>query len=198
MKNKKICGVATNDAEYVTSVYEKGQKRKLTWRCPFYNVWFNMINRVYGKYKSVQHSFYEDSVVCDEWLTFSNFKAWMEKQDWKGKQLDKDILVVGNKHYSPETCVFVTGEANGLVKDFKTNNTSGITNVRLMNGKYYSQIRINNRLVSKSFNDKEEAVKFWIDEKIKTTLQLKDNERVKQKIIERYEYLKLKLTSFDN
>ena len=58
---------------------------------------------------------YKDVVVRQEWLTFSNFKRWMEKQDWEGKQLDKDIIVLGNKVYSPETCAFVLGVTNGFI-----------------------------------------------------------------------------------
>lgn len=30
--------------------------------------------------------------MADEWNTFSNFKNWMEKQNWEDKQLDKDII----------------------------------------------------------------------------------------------------------
>lgn len=55
---------------------------------------------------------YKDCSVCDEWLTFSNFRAWMEQQDWKDKELDKDLLVEGNLIYSPEACMFVPRELN--------------------------------------------------------------------------------------
>lgn len=41
----------------------------------------------------------------------------METQDWKGKQLDKDILVPGNKVYSPETCAFVASNLNAFLTD---------------------------------------------------------------------------------
>jgi hypothetical protein len=58
-----------------------------------------------------------DCTVCSEWLTFSNFKAWVERQDWKGKHIDKDILLFGNKSYSPETCVFVTAMTNTFITD---------------------------------------------------------------------------------
>ena len=36
----------------------------------------------------------------------------MEQQDWEGKHLDKDLLIQGNKHYSPTTCVFVDQRVN--------------------------------------------------------------------------------------
>lgn len=58
---------------------------------------------------------YKDVYVCKEWHTFSNFRQWMEKQDWGDKQLDKDIIAPNNKVYSPETCVFVSGQINKLL-----------------------------------------------------------------------------------
>lgn len=39
----------------------------------------------------------------------------MEKQNWKGKALDKDIIFPNNKVYSPETCAFVSGTTNNFV-----------------------------------------------------------------------------------
>ena len=41
----------------------------------------------------------------------------MEKQDFEGKQLDKDLLFVGNKVYSPETCIFVSPMVNSFTLD---------------------------------------------------------------------------------
>jgi hypothetical protein len=36
----------------------------------------------------------------------------METKDWEGKHLDKDILIPGNKHYSPDACLFVKRHIN--------------------------------------------------------------------------------------
>ena len=64
---------------------------------------------------------YKCCSVHTDWLLFSNFKSWMEKQDWKGKQLDKDILVKGNKIYSENTCLFVTHRVNTLINSMDQN-----------------------------------------------------------------------------
>ena len=41
----------------------------------------------------------------------------MEKQDWEGKFIDKDLLFPGNKVYGPDTCVFVTRQLNNIFTD---------------------------------------------------------------------------------
>lgn len=81
---------------------------------PYYRAWSGILTRCYSQPSLRERPTYKDCTVCEEWLLFSNFKSWMEKQDWEGKHLDKDLLVEGNKIYSPETCVFVDAAANTL------------------------------------------------------------------------------------
>lgn len=110
------------DANY--NVERRGKDGILLWRCPYYSIWSGMIHRATNeKYKQSSPS-YIGASVCEEWIYFSNFKAWMEKQNWQGKELDKDIILRGNRHYSPETCVFVDGFVNKLFRDsFKKDRT---------------------------------------------------------------------------
>jgi len=106
---KLVCGWGINDADYVVQPKRTGQS------CPFYSRWHSMLVRCYStKYHS--SSTYTDCLVCNEWLTFSNFKLWMEGQVWVGKQLDKDFLGDG-KLYSPGTCCFVEPWLNSIFSD---------------------------------------------------------------------------------
>lgn len=80
--------------------------------CPIYNTWKKMIGRCYDpKYHETRPS-YIGCTVCEEWRYFSVFKTWMEQQDWKGKQLDKDFLKEGNKQYCPDYCIFISKSLN--------------------------------------------------------------------------------------
>lgn len=82
--------------------------------CPFYKVWRAMCYRVSSaKTKTVQPT-YRGVDCCDEWLSFMKFRSWMIGQKWEGMQLDKDILVRGNKVYAPDTCAFVPSKINKL------------------------------------------------------------------------------------
>lgn len=114
----KIYGVAINDADY--AVVKHGivdGKTKIIWRCPFYTRWYDMIRRCYQKTFTSKSIKYSQCSVCDEWLKFSNFRQWMERQDWRDKQLDKDLVKLGNKVYCPEFCVFVDGITNTFMED---------------------------------------------------------------------------------
>lgn len=124
MKPKKLVyGVGVNDADYLTQKHEEigyvngKRKQKTVWRCQYYQTWVKMLERCYSAKFQERNPTYKGCTVSDEWLTFSNFKSWMEKQDWKGKQLDKDLLLQDNKVYSSETCVFVTQTVNLFTVD---------------------------------------------------------------------------------
>lgn len=117
-KSKTVFGIGINDADYKTSrtVRVEGKSIRI-WICPFYAKWKDMLMRCYSEKYKATHPTYEGCYVSREWLTFSNFKSWMEKQDWEGKQLDKDILRPQNKCYSDETCVFVDPAVNYFFTD---------------------------------------------------------------------------------
>ena len=80
--------------------------------------WSGMLQRCYGRYSEINKPSYEDCEVCAEWLNYQNFAKWYYENYYEipGERmmLDKDILIKGNKLYSPDTCVFVPIKINSL------------------------------------------------------------------------------------
>lgn len=75
--------------------------------------WERMLHRCYGNSTKKVRPTYNGCEVCEEWLTFSNFKAWIKSHpNWNELHLDKDLLVEGNKKYSSDTCVMVEPRIN--------------------------------------------------------------------------------------
>jgi hypothetical protein len=111
--NKLVYGAGLNDANYTLRTTIGG---KIV-RCPFYVAWQNMLKRCYSKKTQEKRPTYIGCSVCEDWLVFSNFKTWMERQSWQGKELDKDIIKSGNKIYSAEFCVFVNSVTNSFLLD---------------------------------------------------------------------------------
>ena len=124
--NKLIFGAGVNDAEYNVNTVQN----EITKRCHYYTAWIEMIRRCYSSQYHIKRPTYINCTVCDEWLSFSTFKNWMEMQDWKGKDLDKDVLLIGNKIYSPKTCVFIPRHINSLlthIRSSKKNYPAGVS-----------------------------------------------------------------------
>lgn len=80
--------------------------------------WRSMIKRCHDIRFQEKHPTYIGCSVAKEWFNFQNFAKWHEEnynpKTMKGWQLDKDILIKGNKIYSTETCCFVPREINNL------------------------------------------------------------------------------------
>lgn len=83
-----------------------------------YNIWKHMLQRCYDKNYQRKHPTYINCKICNKWLFYPNFKKWYEDNYYEVEgqrmDLDKDILVKGNKTYSPETCIFVPQKLNIL------------------------------------------------------------------------------------
>lgn len=95
--------------------YKISENKKLTF---VYNTWNGMLQRCYDEKFHNKHPSYKDSRVCEYWLNFQNFASWCSENyyeiDGQRMNLDKDILVKGNKIYSPDVCVFVPQNINKL------------------------------------------------------------------------------------
>ncbi len=181
-RNKLVYGVGINDADYNINEYVTiDGKRKIAWRCPFYRTWADMLKRCYSdKYQS-KYPTYKGCSACDEWLIFSQFKAWMETQDWEGKHLDKDLLTEGNKLYSPNTCVFVTQTVNLFTND--NGNARGIFMIGVCwnkrDGNFQSQCSnpfTHKREYLGHFTDELEAHLAWKSRKHELACLLADSE----------------------
>lgn len=132
------------------------------------NLWGCLLKRCFcEKYHKTKPT-YKDVTVCEEWLDFQNFAEWCNKQkffnvkDDKGKsyQLDKDILLKGNKIYSPETCCFVPSQINSLfsyVKSTKGEYPAGVSYMK-SRGKFEAYVSKRGKRVNLGhFNTCEEA-----------------------------------------
>jgi hypothetical protein len=87
-------------------------------RCRHYQTWTDMLDRCYSnKYHSEKPSYLE-CTLDEEWHNFQSFAEWYDNNfyqvDNEEMNLDKDILVRGNKKYSPNTCIFVPQRINKL------------------------------------------------------------------------------------
>ena len=122
-----------------------------------YQIWNKMIQRCYGSIRNTRNKAYEDCHISKSFLNFSHFKKWCSEQigvdsfDEKGKpfQLDKDLLIKGNKLYGEDTCCFVPQEINTLLltsKGIRGDNPIGVF-YHNRDKKYVAKCKVNNKRV---------------------------------------------------
>ena len=127
-----------------------------------YSYWHHMMNRCYLFH---EHNItYTDCLVDENWHNLQNYGKWFDDNYYeiKGEKmcLDKDILVKGNKIYSPSTCIFVPERINTLFCKSKKSRGDLPIGVRWnkSKGKFEANISIDNKQTYLgSFNTIEEA-----------------------------------------
>lgn len=195
--NKKpIYGVGINDADYTVAIIRKVDgKQKTVWRCPFYCKWISMLRRCYSDKYHARRPTYSAAEVCEEWKLFSNFKSWMQSQDYEGKELDKDILVPNNKIYSPDMCIFVSQKVNSFLTE--SNALRGKLPIGVYTNAESSKFRAQcwslvtgKRTALGTFNSAAAAHQAWLSFKLEQAIflaQQQTDDRVAIALISRYE-----------
>ena len=154
-RTKLVYGVGVNDY--------KGNTKNNHVHIPSYHTWVQMLKRCYSKDFLDRQPTYRGCSVCEEWLSFSNFKKWFDDNYIEGYSLDKDILFKHNKLYSPKTCCFVPNEINVLLCKSDSQRVEmpiGVYERKMVHG--YKYVAYVNNSIKKhfhlgTFDTKEEA-----------------------------------------
>ena len=142
----KICGVGISGNQ--KPIIQNGKNAKE------YEAWVNIIKRCYNKKVKNKYPAYNNATCCDEWLLYENFYEWLHGQPNFDKWLcghqwsvDKDILIKGNKLYSPNTCCLVPSNVNAIF--IKCDSCRGDLPIGVIEGKNSFKARCNNQLLNK-------------------------------------------------
>lgn len=110
---KKVRGIGINDTELSGPACTKRDNLGKKSNYLDYQIWYGMLVRATDEeYKAVTPA-YSQASVSEDWLIRSNFKKWYMAHsvffDLEGLrlELDKDLLVPGNKMYSADTCALI-------------------------------------------------------------------------------------------
>ena len=123
-----------------------------------YTSWHNMLKRCY--YDSSLS--YKDCSVDERWHNFQVFAEWHTNNYIEGFELDKDILIKGNKIYSPETCCFVPQEINKLLIRCDRTKKSLPMGVKKYYKEFQSRLNINGEYIHLgTFKTPEKAFKAY-------------------------------------
>lgn len=138
-----------------------------------YRAWDAMLARCYGVNKESYTAYGAVGIrVCDEWLIFQNYVKWYNAQykedDW---HVDKDIIVVGNKLYSPDNCALVPP----LINTFFATLPKGNPSVFEKSGKFLVQGKnADGKRTYSWWPTQEDAIQKYWEDKVQTAKDIAD------------------------
>ena len=109
---------------------------------PSYSAWRFLMMRLFCEKRLLVNPTYRGCTICTSWCNFQVFSEYFYSHEsyGLGYELDKDLLVSGNRHYSPETCVMIPQEINKALKTVQVNSV--VAGVRKRKSSKGYQVRV--------------------------------------------------------
>ena len=105
-----VCGVGVSGSRYPYKINGRNTKEYILWK--------SMLQRCYSDSFKNKRPTYKDCKVSDNFKSYEYFYEWCKSQvgfGVEGFELDKDLLIKGNKVYSENSCVFIPREINSVL-----------------------------------------------------------------------------------
>lgn len=97
-----------------------------------YALWNSMLERCYSKTNRTKFAAYDGCEASENFKRYEFFHEWCQDQVGfkSGYELDKDLLIKGNRLYSEHTCIFIPKEINAAISLKKSQRSNLLIGVR--------------------------------------------------------------------
>lgn len=131
--------------------YKTRENGKIT---RMYITWHSMLKRCYDEKYHEKYPTYIGCEISEDFHNFQNFAKWYHDNYYEVEgermELDKDILIKGNKIYSPETCIFAPQTINSLFTKCDNARGDSVIGASFVNGKYRVSCNLINPVTGES------------------------------------------------
>lgn len=183
MSLKLIQGFGINNSTYPISYRPDKSHRSKSIIDLYYSRWQTMLTRVSNP---LRYPTYAGCSVSEDFRFFMDYREWclengLCEENRKFVEVDKDILITGNKVYSKLGCCIVSGEMNRLLTTSSALDTTGLLGVtRKKRSKtdfvYFARLSRNGRCEHVgTYRSELEAHKNWQVAKAKHILEVTSN-----------------------
>lgn len=145
--------------------------------------WNNMLERCFCPNRHNLNPWYLGTTVDSDWYNFDIFNKWHQIQtgnDISGWQLDKDLLSKTEKHYSPETCVFLPQKINAMLSYLEINVIRDLpigVHWNKQGKNFHVMTQENGKRKNHYLKDKQEAFNIYRDYKESTIISAAEQYR---------------------
>lgn len=133
---KLVMGVGINDGKYPMKALGEDLRE--------YKLWQNLLARCCSPKTQQRQPTYFGCSVSENFKNYSYFYEWCQNQvgfGQKGFQLDKDLILRGNRLYSEDRCLFLPQELNKLIASRTAIKGQPTMGVSAHQGKFVARCR---------------------------------------------------------
>lgn len=116
-----------------------------------YVAWHSMLGRCYDPVYQAKNPTYKGCSVVVDWHNLQTFSHWFYDQPNSGKpgfELDKDMIVTGNRIYSPDACSYVPAAVNNLLNHHASERGSLPQGVTTSRNRFKAAVRVNGKRIN--------------------------------------------------